>query len=215
MSEPHAALLAAAVGRRDRDREHRARPLDRLGQRLSEGELRVEGAGRQGRFRHRAAGRRRPIRRSGSRTGEYSASSRPAQHPGCCVSRPRRPRRSPFVAAARPPSCQAISPHSVLTCVPSGLTDALARRQVLAADQRNPGCTRVPSSPDRRTASMSCSSWGTRVSRRRRKQVAEREHRVRLAAAEVGLQVDHWRGVHVSGDTPDGPVSRSLSPSVR
>ena len=38
----------------------------------------------------------------------------------------------------------------------------------------------------------------------RREDVVQREHRVRLAPAEVRLKVDHWRGVHVSGDTPDG-----------
>src|SRR5699024_7343832 len=35
-------------------------------------------------------------------------------------------------------------------------------------------------------------------------QVPYREHRVRPAAAEVGLQVDHRRSVLVAADTPNG-----------
>ena len=161
------------------------RQLGRLGQRLGEGELRLEAARRAGRSGREAGARRPPTRRSGSGTARTPRTARAARRPGWSPSRrPPATRAKAFL----PPSCQASSPHSVRTTVPSGfLTWGL------------PGEILLPTSTTRLTAGQRLVDArflqhrvdpGQFLGRDAREQVIERQHRVRLAAAEVGLQLD-------------------------
>ena len=87
-----------------------------------------------------------------------------------------------------PPSCHASSPQSVRTTVPSGLVTGL------------PGEILLPTSTTRRAAGSflcsgllhHCIDTGQFSGRDTGEQVIERQHRVRLAAAEVGLELDYW-----------------------
>ena len=86
-----------------------------------------------------------------------------------------------------PPSCQASSPHSVRTTVPSGFVTGLPGEILLPTSTTRfaVGSFLTPASCS--TASMPASSLGCDAG----EQVVERQHRVRLAAAEVGLELHH------------------------
>ena len=88
---------------------------------------------RRGRRGRRAAGRRPPTHRSGSRGRVLAPAARAApRRGGCGLRRPRRRARTP----SAPPSCQASSPQIVLTSVPSALV--IAGRAEVVADDRDP-----------------------------------------------------------------------------
>ena len=86
----------------------------------------------------------------------------------------------------RRPSCQASSPHIVWTTVPSGFSGSTTLARCGAhqdARRRASGGRRTPAS------ARICSTPG-RLAGRLPGQVVQGEHRVGLAAAEVGLQLD-------------------------
>ena len=94
-----------------------------------------------------------------------------------------------------PPSCQASSPQSVRTTVPSDFFTGLPGEILLPTNTTRlaVGSLLVPASFS--TASMPASSLGCRTG----EEVVERQHRVRLAAAEVGLEL-HDRIAALAGE---------------
>ena len=136
------------------------------------------------------------------RQGPYSLNSSRSTSPGLVAfSSSAFTRANAFL----PPSCQASSPHSVRTTVPSGFVTGLPGEILLPTSTTRFAFGRLLTPASASTASTPGSSLGRRAG----EQVIEREHRVRLAAAEVRLEL-HDRVAALAGEAPDTADEQAL-----
>ena len=192
--------VVAALRRGDRDGEqHARRALDRLGERLRERELVVERPAREVVARDEAARVGDPLVDQDHRRGvgaEQLVKRLPGRGAVGVRGRDHRERR---LAAELP---RELAPDRV-DLRPVGLHRA--RRRDVVADERD-----APDAPGQlaegRVGEHVLDVLRVVAERRAGSQVPQREHRVRLAAAEVRLQVDDRRGVLVARQAPHRPI---------